>query len=239
MGKIVFGIRNLAFAEVITGTNGTNTYGPLQRIQGAYQFTHTEEGESTSIPADDLATYCVSPPVLKVTGELVLRYIDELFEKIAYGMYTNTTGVVDNKGTAKKFALTFQITEFDCESGTEDPMIYTYYSATAGAREWETTSKAETIEAGEIPVALTFGTASWIVNDQGKNPEYSIVRVNTPARRTWYTTYMTAVNNGTGQVITPKTNIGGGTARTANFGDAELGDNSFKLGDIDIKGKKK
>lgn len=198
MGKITYGINRVAYApKTLTGYD---TYIP---IIGALSWSHSEEGESTAIEADNNPTYCVTPFIEAITGELGIRFIDRDFETYALGMFENANGVDTNTGQRASFALTLEITEYDCEVAKEDPIIITYYNVKAGVREWETTSKASTTEAGEITLPFTMGSSD-VLDDKNDPATYSKFRISA-TNEAWYTQFKVDLMAGTAEVITPQT----------------------------------
>ncbi|EJL44027.1 phage tail protein [Brevibacillus agri] len=119
--KIKYGLRNVHYAVVTEGADGTYTYATPKRLPGAVNLSLSPVGEKVEFYADDIA-YHVEETNNGYDGELEVANltdefrIDVLGEQLVDGVLFESA---DQKG--KKFALLF---EFDGDKKAKRHVLY-------------------------------------------------------------------------------------------------------------------
>jgi phi13 family phage major tail protein len=148
--KVTFGLRNVHFATVVNGTDGSITYDGPKKLPGAVSLTINPVGERSEFFADNIA-YHIEETNNGYDGELAIAQVTDEFKTGVLGE-TLETGVMyetsNQKG--KKFALLF---EFE---GDQKAKRHVLYFCSASRPTVGSTTKTNSTEVQ--PTTLTFSS---------------------------------------------------------------------------------
>ena len=176
--KITFGLTNVHYSLATQDVDGTWTFTLPKRLIGAQEITTEAIGGSTQVYADDkvIATLVSNSGT---TVSLKFTEIDDEFKKDIFGFKTDTNGniveVINNE--TKTFALGYEI------QGDSKARRIWYYLCTATPSGDASKSKADSIEANSISLAITARPI-----ESGDN---LVIRVIASVGDTNYTTFLT------------------------------------------------
>ena len=139
--KVKFGLKNVHYALLETGTDGAITYGTPKKLSGAVNFTWSPEGSSTPFYADDV-TYFMSNSNNGYTGELEFADISDDFKVDVLGEVRDENGALieNSEAIIKPFALLFEV------SGDAKNRRNVFYNVTVGRISGEAKTNGETRE---------------------------------------------------------------------------------------------
>lgn len=173
--KVRFGLKNVYYAAITSGTHGTPVHVP-----GAVSLTLSGEGENETFYADN-TKYYISYTNNGYSGSLELARIPEQMLKDIFGMTEGSTSKVlteKNTGEPVHFALMFQI------EGDQDNELYVFYECIASRPEiaGNTTNASKNVGTQSIDItAVPFGT-------DGKVMARTTADTTTTVRAGWFST---------------------------------------------------
>ncbi len=148
--KVKFGLSNVWIAKMITGEDGTITYGTPFKIPGAVSLSLDQEGEESPFYADNIKffnTYSNNG----YAGDLEIALVPQQFETDILGQLVDSNGAVieSNTDTISPFALGYQV-EGD-ETGTK----FWYYNAMVSRPSAEANTTEESITPDTSTLSIT------------------------------------------------------------------------------------
>ena len=111
MNKIKYGLKNVYYAKVTEGADGSITYGTPKPIKGAVNLTLTANVERTDIPADDMPAYASIYDNKGYEGEFEAQILPDDFRLDILGETRDSAGVIieNNEAEPCNVALMFEI----------------------------------------------------------------------------------------------------------------------------------
>ena len=154
MNKVHFNLKNVHYAKLTVGADGTVTFGTPVAIPGAVSLALSPEGDTTKFYADGIAYY-VSAANNGYSGDLELALVPDEFRKDILGEVEDTTSKVlteySNTETSP-FALLF---EFDGDAKAIRHVMYNCSAARPSVEgQTVTTSKDPTTEKLTITASM-------------------------------------------------------------------------------------
>ncbi len=186
--KVKFNIRNVHYALLTTGADGTVTYATPVAMPGAVSLSLDANGEPSNFYADGYAYYTISNN-MGYEGDLELAMVPESFrtDVLKESLDANKVLVENANVETANFALLF---EFD---GDVKKIRHVLYNCSAARPGIESSTNEDSIEVQTETLSLTASPL-----------ESGIVKA-----RTSDTTTEEAYNNWYKQVYLPTTEIGG------------------------------
>lgn len=121
--KVVFGIKNVHYALITEGADGTYTYGTPEQLTGATELALEPKGEQTDFYADDTLYYTASSNQGYDTT-LTIANIPEKFRTDVLGEELHETDkILTEKNTAKPKKIAF-LFEFDGDVKATRHVLY-------------------------------------------------------------------------------------------------------------------
>ncbi len=124
--KVKFGLKNVHYATITEGEDGTITYGTPKRLLGGVNLSLSAQGESSEFYADDILFYATAANT-GYQGDLEVARIPQSFrEDILKDVVDPNTGVLYENAAAEPahFALLFEF------SGDQHAVRHVMYDCT-------------------------------------------------------------------------------------------------------------
>jgi len=139
--KIKYGLKNVHYAVITEGEDGSITYGTPVKIPGAVSMNLSARGDRTEFYADDQLYYTESTND-GYEGDLEFALIPDDFKKDVLGYKEDANGVLfeDANATPKNFALLFEF------SGDKNAVRHILYNVNASRPNIESSTKTNTKE---------------------------------------------------------------------------------------------
>lgn len=148
-GKVSFGLKNVHYAVITEGVDGTFTYAKPKPLKGAVSMTETPVGEALKFYADN-GVYYATGTNQGYEQTITFAKIPDDFRIDVLGDQLVNGGLYENANSkTKPFALLYEI-DTDVE---EDKFVY--YNSTALRPGNSTTTKGETTEVNTNELAIT------------------------------------------------------------------------------------
>lgn len=140
--KIQYGLKNVHYAKITEGVDGTITYGTPKRIPGAVNLTLNAEAERTDIPADDIPDYATAYNNKGYEGELEVQILTDEFRRDILGETTDENGVqVENTDAVPtNAAFMFEVTT------DQNKVRHLMYNCSVTKPGMDASTKGESIE---------------------------------------------------------------------------------------------
>ena len=199
--KVKFGLRNVHYAPLTVGDDGTLTYGTPVAWPGAVNLSMDAQGETSKFYADDGA-YFVNAVNNGYEGDLETALVPESFRKDILGEVEDANGALidDCDAVAAPFALMFEF------QGDVNARRHVLYNCTATRPSIGSATKEESTE---VQTETTTITASPILLPTiGKTATKATLEDSTKAAyQNWYT-----------EVYEPQAVSGSGTSTGTSTG---------------------
>ncbi len=148
--KVKFGLRNVHYALLTVGADGSLTYATPVPWPGAVNLSMEPQGETGKFFADDGA-YFVNSTNNGYEGDLETALVPDSFRKDVLGEIEDNNGVLldDCDATTKPFALLFEF------QGDRNARRHVLYNCTAGRSTIEGKTKEESAEVQTETTTIT------------------------------------------------------------------------------------
>lgn len=142
MNKIKYGLKNVHYAAVTEGADGSISYGTPKPIPGAVTLSLKANVEKEDIPADDIPDYATVYDNKGYDGELEIQILPDDFKTDILGETLDTNGVlVENKDAEpKNVALLFEF------SGDKNKARHIMYNCSVTKPDIESSTKGDKAE---------------------------------------------------------------------------------------------
>jgi phi13 family phage major tail protein len=152
--KITYGLKNVCYAEVTEGIDGTPVFGALMPWAGVTEMSLPPVGEPKVIYADDIK-YMKVPINQGYEGNLSVYQIPEDFRLNHLGEYKDENGAFIEKANVmpKDFALVGQFTTANDEM--IDPKVFAFYKCSASRPDVASTTKEESFTESTFSIPIT------------------------------------------------------------------------------------
>lgn len=139
--KVKYGLKNVHYAVVTFGTDGTPTFGSVAEIPGAVDMSLSKNGDTYEFYADD-GVYFELADGVSYEGDLEIALIPDAFRTAVLNEALDGKNVMFESADAAKvhFALLFEFT------GDDNAIRHVLYNCTAQETEVSGTTKGENIE---------------------------------------------------------------------------------------------
>lgn len=140
--KIQYGLKNVHYAKITEGADGTILYGTPKKIPGAVNLTLNAEAERTDIPADDIPDYVTTYNNNGYEGELEVQILTDEFRRDILGETTDENGILVENADAvpTNAAFMFEITT------DKNKVRHLMYNCSITKPGLETSTKGKSIE---------------------------------------------------------------------------------------------
>ena len=176
MNKIKYGLKNVHYAKVTEGADGSITYGIPKPIKGAGNLTLTANAERTNIAADDIPDYASIYDNKGYEGELEVQELPDDFRIDILGEIQDNSGAVieNNEAEPKYVALMFEI------DGDKRKARHLMYNCSVNKPDLETSTKGDSVESKTDTLSFNATPAKDTGNIKAK------VYSDSPAYDNWF-----------------------------------------------------
>lgn len=152
--KIKYGLKNVHYAVITEGEDGSITYGTPVKIPGAVSMSLSPRGDRTEFYADDQLYYTESTND-GYEGDLEFALIPDDFKKDVLGYKEDANGVLfeDANATPKNFALLFEF------SGDKNAVRHILYNVNTSRPNMESSTKTNTKEPATETISIVASPA--------------------------------------------------------------------------------
>jgi len=152
--KVRYGLKNVHYAVITEGANGSITYGTPKRIPGAVNLTLDPQGEQAEFYADDMR-YFSAFANSGYSGSLEVALFPDDFKKDVLGYIEDENGVLfeDANVVPKNFALLFEFT------GDKNAIRHVLYNVSASRPSISGATKGASIEPQTETINITAAPA--------------------------------------------------------------------------------
>lgn len=151
MNKVEYGLSKCGVFPILsTASDGTPSYGPFINLPGAKELKLDAEGDSVSVPADNV-TWWQTTPNNGYSGSVTLKAIPDSFytEILRETVDSNGVYLENSDSQPREFAFVCQF------EGDEKAARRIFYRAACGRPAQGSSTKTSTIEPNDMVINLT------------------------------------------------------------------------------------
>jgi phi13 family phage major tail protein len=140
--KVVFGLKNVHFAVITEGEDGTFTYSTPVRLPGAVEISLDPTGETSNFYADDILYYTTSTNSGYEATLTVAAISNEFRQAVLGETLTTTDSIMEERTDQRPNKIAFMF-EFD---GDQKAVRHCLYNVTVTRPSLTSATKTETAE---------------------------------------------------------------------------------------------
>lgn len=155
MNKVKFGLKNVHYAKMIIGEDGSITYDTPVHIPGAVNLSLDPQGDESPFYADNVKYYN-DYANNGYSGDLEMANIPDSFSKDILGQTVDNNGAIieSTEDKSSKFALMFEV------DGDVNEKRTVYYNCSASRPKAEASTTTETKEPKTDTITITASARS-------------------------------------------------------------------------------